>query len=44
VQDGKEQIRAYIAGGAMAAPQATLPPIEYSEKEVERLKTLGYMM
>lgn len=44
VQDGKEQIRAYIAGGAMVAPQATLPPIEYSEKEVERLKTLGYMM
>jgi len=41
---GKEQIRAYVAPGTSAPAQATLPPIEYSEKEVERLKTLGYMM
>ena len=44
VAEAKERVSRYISQESAAAPVATLPPIEYSEKEIEKLKTLGYMM
>ncbi len=44
VVEAKERVSRYISQEQQAPPKATLPPIEYSEKEVKKLKTLGYMM
>ncbi len=44
VVEAKERITRYISQESVVAPKATLPPIEYSDKEIEKLKTLGYMM
>lgn len=44
VVEAKERVKRYTSQESVAAPHATLPPIEYSDKEIEKLKTLGYMM
>ena len=44
VVEAKERVGQYVSQEKQASPKAMLPPIEYSEKEVETLKTLGHMM
>ena len=44
VSEGMSQIKAYISGRATDSPPPTLAPEKYSSDEVEKLKTLGYVM